>query len=74
MSLSPPLINSSASLGLGERVRVVICALEWQDTPVRGFDGHPLFNKFTAFLEDEMASRRPRPAAGQRFDKHPLGV
>jgi len=42
--------------------------------PIGGLDGHLLFDKFSAFLEDEMASRRFCPAAGQRFDKHPLGI
>jgi hypothetical protein len=55
-------------------MRVAICALGWQNIPVSGFDGHLLFDKFTAFLEDEMASRRPNPTAGQRFDKHPLWI
>jgi len=42
--------------------------------PVGGLDGDLLFDKFAAFLEDEMASRRFCPAAGQRLDKHPLGI
>ena len=45
-----------------------------QGIPVRGFYGDLLLNKFTAFLEDEMASRRFCPAAGQRFDKYSLRV
>jgi hypothetical protein len=55
-------------------MRVVICALGRQGTPVGGFYGDLFLHKFTAFLKDEMASRRLCPAAGQRFDKHSLRV
>jgi hypothetical protein len=73
-SLPSPLINSSASLGLGKWMRLVICALGCQNLPVGGFDGDLLFYKFSAFLEDKMASRRSYSAAGQRFDKNPFGI
>lgn len=42
--------------------------------PVCRFDGDLLFDKFTAFLKDEMAPRRLYSAPGQRLDKHSLGV
>lgn len=55
-------------------MRAITRALGERRVPVGRFNGHLLFDEFAAFFENEMASRRLRPAAGQRFDKHPLGI
>lgn len=61
---SGPSINPSASLELGNQMRVTTCPWAGHSLPVSGFDGDLLFNKFAAFLEDEMASCRLCSVAG----------